>query len=199
MKILVVVANPNRGSFCHAIGDAVIGTLKGNGHDVVYHDLYAEKFDPVLPAEEIPKDAQLDPVVRKHCGEAASADGIVIVHPDWWGQPPAILKGWVDRVLRQGVAYEFKAGDGGEGLPVGLLKARAAVVFNTSNTPHKRELEEFGDPLENLWKNCILNFCGVPAFHRCTYSVIITSTLEQRRAWLDDARRFASEVFPSAR
>ena len=94
--------------------------------------------------------------------EIAQAQGIVIVHPNWWGQPPAILKGWVDRVLRPEVAYRFREGDAGDGVPVGLLKAKAAVVFTTSNTPRERELASFGDPLETLWKNCIFGLCGVP-------------------------------------
>ena len=70
----------------------------------------------------------------------------MIVHPNWWGQPPAILKGWVDRVFRPGIAYRFVEGDAGEGVPIGLLKASAAVVFNTSNTPDARERFAFGDP-----------------------------------------------------
>ena len=82
------------------------------------------------------------------------AQGIVIVHPNWWGQPPAILKGWVDRVLRPEVAYRFLEGDAGEGVPVGLLKAKAAIVFNTSNTPRRAELASLrrpaGNPLEKL-------------------------------------------------
>ena len=52
----------------------------------------------------------MNPIVEQHCGERSAADGYVIVHPNWWAMPPAILKGWIDRVLRQGVAYEFAAG-----------------------------------------------------------------------------------------
>jgi putative NADPH-quinone reductase len=66
------------------------------------------------------------------------------------------LKGWIDRVIRPGVAYRFVDGDSGEGVPVGLLKAKAALVLNTSNTPDDREQSAFGDPLEVLWKRCIL-------------------------------------------
>jgi len=62
------------------------------------------------------------------------------------GQPPAVLKGWVDRVFRAGVAYKFLEGDKGDGVPVGLLKIRTAIVFNTSNTPPVREKKVFGDP-----------------------------------------------------
>ena len=92
----------------------------------------------------------------------------------------AILKGWVDRVIRPGIAYEFLPGGNGEGVPRGLFKARKALVFNTSNTLPERELLTFGDPLQILWKNCIFGLCGVQDFHRKTYGVIVTSTPEER-------------------
>jgi len=171
-------------------------TLQESGHQVAFHDLYAEGFDPLLPAAEIPDEAPLDPCIAAHCAEVAAAEGIIIVHPNWWGQPPAILKGWVDRVLRAGVAYRFLEGDSGEGVPIGLLQARAALVFNTSNTPRKRELEVFGDPLEALWKTCIFDLCGVKAFHRRMFGVVVTSTLEECQKWLSEVREAVRRFFP---
>ncbi|MBN2085317.1 MAG: NAD(P)H-dependent oxidoreductase [Anaerolineales bacterium] len=197
MNISLILAHPDPGSFNHAIAAAAAQELARLGHVVLFHDLYAEGFDPVLPAGEIPADSPLPESVRAHGREIARSDGIVIVHPDWWGQPPAILKGWVDRVLRPGVAYEFLEGDGGEGIPRGLLKARAAVVFNTSNTPAEREAAVFGDPLETLWKACILEFCGVARVTRKMFGVIVTSTPENRERWLSEVRMMIAEIFPA--
>jgi len=204
MNILVVVAHPNPASFNRAIADTAVQTLKECGHTVVFHDLYEEGFDPLLPDEEIPKAASLGPAIRRHCTELTEADGMVIVHPNWWGQPPAILKGWVDRVFRPGVAYEFLEEDSGEGIPVGLLKAKTAIVLNTSNTPRKREKTVFGDPLEALWKDCIFRLCGVTRFHRLMFGVIVTSSPEQRKAWLNEVREvvvnhFGAECSPELR
>lgn len=196
MKISVILAHPRKGSFNHAIADVAVGTLRANGHEAFFHDLYGEAFDPVLRDGEIPKDASLDSVIQKHCAEIAAADGIVVIHPNWWGQPPAILKGWVDRVVRPGVAYEFKEGDSGEGVPCGLLKADVAIVFNTSNTPEEREREVFGDPLETIWKNCIFGLCGVKNFYRKTFGVIVTSTPQRRDAWLAEVRETVNRYFP---
>lgn len=139
MNISVVLAHPVPGSFNHALADAVVAELRGEDHAASFHDLYREGFHPLLPGAEISAAAELPPSVETHCKEIANADGIVIVHPNWWGQPPGILKGWVDRVMRPGVAYKFLEGDAGEGVPVGLLKARTAIVLNTSNTPTSRE------------------------------------------------------------
>ena len=110
--------------------------------------------------------------------------------------PPAILKGWIDRVLRPGVVYRFAETDSGEGIPEGLLNAQAVIVFNTSNTPAARELEVFGDPLERIWKDCVVSFCGIPGFHRRMFAVIVTSSGEQREAWLGDVRELVQQVFP---
>ena len=198
MNVLVVLAHPDPASFNHAIARKVLDVLLMNGHEVVFHDLYRERFDPFLWAEEIPTDAVLDPVLERHCAELRDADGIVIVHPNWWGQPPAVLKGWVDRVIRPGVAYRFLEGDSGEGIPLGLLKARVALVLNTANTPEQRELNVFGDPLERTWKDCIFDLCGVCAFRRRMFRVIVTSTPEQRGRWLSEVVELVDGCFPAA-
>lgn len=93
MNILVILAHPSDLSFNHAIARSVVEQLKQDRHEVIVHDLYGEGFDPLLPSQEIPKGAALPDDVSLHCKELADADGIIIVHPNWWGQPPAILKG----------------------------------------------------------------------------------------------------------
>jgi NAD(P)H dehydrogenase (quinone) len=194
MNIYVLIGHQNEGSFCHAIAATAIEELKAGGHQVVYHDLYAERFDPILPHEEIPKGAPVDPTVEQHCREITAADGFIVVHPNWWAMPPAILKGWLDRVLRQGVAYQF-----GPGGVEPLLCGRRAVVFTTSNTPRNDELRLFGDPLENLWKACVFNFCGVEDFYRRNFESIVMSTPEDRREWLDEVRAIIRQRFPASR
>jgi len=196
MRATVILAHPDPGSFNHALAAAAVDALQANGHEVAFHDLYRERFPAILPAREIPRDAELPRIVRKHCAEIAATEGIVIVHPNWWGQPPAILKGWVDRVLRPGVAYTFAEGDQGDGELIGLLKARAVLVLNTSNTPVERETSLYGDPLESLWKNNMFVSCGVKDFYRRMFGVIITSTPERRAEWLREAGETTARCFP---
>jgi len=198
VKVSVILAHPNPSSFNHAIASAARAVLQECGHTVAWHDLHAEGFDPLLTTEELEREAALPPLVRQHCEEIAAADGIVVVHPNWWGQPPAVMKGWIDRVLRAGVAYRFIAGDQGEGVPVGLLRAKAALVFNTANTPEAREQAVFGDPLERTWRDCIFGLCGVNNVHRRTFGVVVTSTEEQRRDWLAEVKHTVERCFPAA-
>lgn len=196
MNILIILAHPDKNSFNHAVARAAVEKLVSNGHKVMFHDLYAEKLDPILSASEIPSDASLPDIIEGYCTELKSADGIIIIHPNWWGQPPAILKGWIDRVIRPGVAYRFLEGDKGEGVPEGLLKAETALIFNTANTPTEREEKVFGDPLELIWKNCIFDLCGVKNFYREMFTVVITSSDELRNKWLGKVKDTVDRFFP---
>ncbi|MEJ2671854.1 MAG: NAD(P)H-dependent oxidoreductase [Deltaproteobacteria bacterium] len=195
--ISVILAHPRHGSFNHAIAAIVLQALEAQDHEVRFHDLYQENFDPVLLTPELGPEAFLPPELEVHCREIAEAQGIVVIHPNWWGQPPAILKGWVDRVLRPQVAYRFAEGDCGAGAPQGLLQAKAAMVFNTSDTPVDRELTVFGDPLETLWKNCIFGLCGVLQFFRKNFAVVVTSTDAQRQAWLAEVKDMVGIFCPT--
>lgn len=115
MKALVVYAHPVEGSFCSALRDQIVAVLSGRGYEVDLLDLYAEDFDPVLSADEHrlhragpeQRTAVADQVQRLRQVEA-----LVLLYPTWWGGQPAILKGWIDRVWIEGVAYAFPAGAG---------------------------------------------------------------------------------------
>lgn len=196
MNISLILAHPDPASFNSAIAGVCKDILQTNGHAVFFHDLYAEGFDPIITAEEISRSAKLAENLQMHCDEIAFADGIIIVHPNWWGQPPAILKGWIDRVFRPGVAYKFLEGDSGEGVPVGLLRAQSALIFNTSDTESSRESEVFGDPLERIWKDCIFGLCGVHDFYRKMFNIVISSAEEERKKWLCEVAETVNKFYP---
>src|SRR5208337_1188435 len=126
MKILELLCNPRPASFNRALADRARESLAAAGHEVLFHDLYAENFDPVLDSAELARGFSLDPLVQSHCRQLAEADGLLIVHPDWWGQPPALLKGWIDRVLRQGIAYDLDGAEFSEKAWTPLLAGKEA-------------------------------------------------------------------------
>ena len=198
MKVSVLLAHPNPASFNHAIAQTAVETLAAFHHEVCFHDLHAEQFDPVLTAAELAKDAPLPPVIERHCQEIGEADGIIFIHPNWWSQPPAILRGWTDRVLRAGRAYNFVPDGKGGATPVGLLKARVGLVFNTANTPQEQEEKLYGDPLETLWRKVVFGLCGVTTVYRRNFSPVILSTPEQRQAWLREVAADVRQHCPAA-
>ncbi len=189
MNVLVIIGHQHKGSFCHALAEAVVAEAEAAGGKVVFHDLYEDNFDPILTQDEIFGGGELDATVKRHCDELLWADLIVVVHPNWWGQPPAMLKGWIDRVFRQGTIYHF--GEGGK--IIGHLQGKTALVFTTSNTPREVELASYGDPLQNLWENCVFKFCGVERFQRRNFESVIMSTLEERKQWLAELREIVKQ------
>jgi len=94
------------------------------------------------------------------------------------------------------VAYRFEEGNSGDGELIVLLKADTMLIFDTSNTPAERETGLYGDPLEILWKNNMLISCDVKNYYRKNFRVIITGTLEQRTAWLEEAGQTVEKYFP---
>jgi putative NADPH-quinone reductase len=100
-----------------------------------------------------------------------------------------MMKGWMDRVFAEGSTYAFeKSGDQGD-IPKGLLQTKVALVFNTSNTDEERERVVFGDPLERIWKDCLLRYCGVQNVIRRVFRIIATSSDAVRQGWLDEVHR----------
>lgn len=203
MRIFSIVAHPRPTSFCRAISNHVRLTLGELGHEVQHHDLYAENFDPCLTAEEaytvgdtheIALSRTSDTLVREHRRELSMSEGLVVVHPNWWGKPPAILAGWLDRVLVPGVAYRLSEADG---LPVGLLSTKRALIINTSDTHEERERTQLGDPLGLIWGNCVLPYCGVEEYQRHVFRPVAGSTREQRSVWLYQAQHTARNMFGS--
>lgn len=195
MRIGVYLAHPRPGSFNHAVFDAVVEELRVRGCQVFAHDLYAEGFPPLLSAVETGTVQSApnghDSQVALHRTEVATLDAMVFIHPNWWGMPPAVLTGWVQRVLAPGVAYKLGAA---EGEPTGLLKAGRALVLNTSDTPADREESEFGDPLQRIWSACVLPYVGVADVRRIVFRTVTDSADEARAAWLHQARRQAAAL-----
>lgn len=191
---LIVVANPGASSFSHAMAHVARDVLIERGYAVALHDLYAEGFNPVQPTGEAGNICSPDPLVELHCAELKVAELVLVFHPNWWSQPPAILKGWIDRVFRLNTAYGYPEGTGYEGVPVGLLGARHALVFNTSNTPPEREAEVFGDPLDSLWKTSVFALCGIHSVVRRMYAPVASSTPEQRDGWLREVAGLVREA-----
>ena len=199
--VVLLLAHPRPGSFNHAIAGRVRDVLVRAGRPVRFHDLYAEGFDPVLTAEEAYTSgtraeeflaAAPDPLVRRHREELREASGLVAVHPNWWGKPPAILGGWLDRILVPGVAYRL---DDAGGAPEPLLALRRLLVVNTSDTPEERERTLFGDPLDAIWRRCLAPYLGEPVVRRRVLRVVADADERQRAGWLEDVETEVRQLF----
>jgi len=113
MRVLVLFAHPVETSFCAALHERVVQSLRKAGHEVDDCDLYAEGFDPVLSRAErlayhdVP-DNRVS--VAGYVERLLAADALVLVHPVWNYGLPAILKGFMDRVFLPGVSFRMENG-----------------------------------------------------------------------------------------
>ena len=108
MRVLLVCRHPRTDSFCAALRDAATAALEAAGHTVELRDLYAEGFAPALSGEERGRyyDEGLNLVgIESHVASLRRAEALLFVYPTWWFGPPAMLKGWLDRVWVPGVAF----------------------------------------------------------------------------------------------
>lgn len=113
-KHVIVLAHPGERSFSRAVADRYVAAVSRLGHQTLVRDLYAMGFDPVLAAEEQPGRVgfHLSDAVAGEVTRIADGDVFVLVYPVWFGGPPAILKGYVDRVLGAGfAAHELHVGE----------------------------------------------------------------------------------------
>ena len=137
MKALVVVAHPCDDSFSHAAADRAVDGLTAAGHTVDVIDLYAEGFRAAMSYEERiayeSGDPILDPQVAAHVELLQSAQILVFVYPTWWSSMPAILKGWLERVMVPGVGFRFDEKSGK--VKPGLLHVKRIVGISTYGSP----------------------------------------------------------------
>ncbi len=134
---LVVVAHPSPDSYCRALASrAEIGLLAA-GHEVVVLDLYGDGFVPAMSADErraYDSDRPIsDPLVARHAALVQRASILVFVYPTWWSGLPAILKGWLERVLVPGVGFVFDERTGK--VRPGLGQMRRLVGISTYGSP----------------------------------------------------------------
>lgn len=199
--VMLLLAHPRPDSYCHAIADRIRSVLTGSGHDVRFHDLYAERFDPIVSAEEAYTTGEsveaylareADTVVGRHRAELRDARGLVVVHPNWWGKPPAILSGWMDRVVVPGVAYRLPDATAE---PESLVAVERMLVVNTSDTAAEREREVFGDPLGAIWGRCLAPYLGDPLFTRHVLRPVTDAAPAQRSRWLQEVTDLTGTVF----
>jgi NAD(P)H dehydrogenase (quinone) len=137
MFAVVVVAHPSTESFCEALAARAAAGLRAAGHEVALIDLYAEGFRIAMTAEERhayhSDQPILDPMVARHADLITRADALVFVYPTWWSGLPAILKGWLERVMVPGVGFRFDERTGK--VRPGLPQVRHIVGISTYGSP----------------------------------------------------------------
>jgi NAD(P)H dehydrogenase (quinone) len=186
MKYLVVYCHPNPKSFNHAVKETFVEKIKNEGNEVKERDLYDMGFDPVLKGEDfvamqggnIPEDIKAE---QEH---VQWADVIAFIHPIWWFQMPAMLKGYIDRVFLPGFAYALEGNE-----IKGLLPGKKIIILNTTGGPEERYAQEgYGECLKKIFSSGIFGLCGMEVIlHEFFYAVPFV-TDEDRKKMLEELK-----------
>jgi len=186
MDSLLVLCHPESRSLCASAAGEIRHYLETGpaltGGVCHFLDLYQEDFSPILSGAEHQRRFSFDEVIRKHSRALESADLLVFVHPEWWGGPPALLKGWLDRVLRPGVAYEYLGEEFEDKVKTPLLTGKKALVALTTDAPPPAPGSTH--PLARLWQEDILGFCGVAPVEVRILHETWQSSYAQRQDWI---------------
>lgn len=133
MRALIVYCHPREGSFNAAVRDLVLAKLAAAGAEARVHDLYADGFQPVLTGAEwqgyLTCPDNLQPVAG-YVADLRWCDTLIFVYPTWWYGLPAMLKGWLDRVLLPDVAFLMPDG-ANKTIRPGLHAIKGLAVFTT--------------------------------------------------------------------
>lgn len=161
MNTLVIYTHPNHKSLSYAFLEEVLRGSKENAKisEVKVLDLYEAGFDPLLVFNENKRrrDMYREPELAEYREQLLWADQIVLVYPIWWGRPPAMLMGYIDRMFASGFAYRDKGGL----LPEGLLKGKSVVCVSSMKGPTHYPLLWLGNSHKILMRKALFNYVGI--------------------------------------
>lgn len=185
MKVLIIYAHPTTTSFNHALLEAFSEGLKKAGHEYQMADLYRDHFNPVIDfaeMENLPED------VKVYQENIKWADMLVFIYPTFWFRPPAMLEGFIDRVMSKDFAFRYE-----KSRPVGLLKGKGAIVVETYGGPGWYYRFIFGRKPWKIFK-ATLKFCGlrIKAHQPCYY--VPFGTDKMRKKYLEKVRRLGERL-----
>ena len=153
-------AHPNPKSFNHAILETTVKTLESKGHEVSVRDLYELNFEPVLKGSDFEgfQSGNTPADIKTEQDFISKADVITMIYPIWWTGLPAILKGYIDRVLSYGFAYAY----GEDGSIDKFLTGKKGMIINTQGTPNDI-YDSIGmtDALKKTSDTGIFDFVGI--------------------------------------
>ncbi len=197
MNTLIIYAHPEPQSFNAAMKQRAVDTLAARGHEVVVSDLYAMKFNPVAgpgdttqPVDNSYFHLQIEQAaallnstsssdIRTEQEKVRRAELLIFQFPMWWYSVPAIMKGWIDRVLSYGFAY----GGGAS------LQGKRALIATTTGGPEHSYQPDIRGSVDLLLKHLtdgVFGLCGMEALSPFIVYAAARSSDVQRKAALDE-------------
>jgi len=175
-KILVILAHPDEDSFSGSVAERYLAGAKFAGHEVELIKLGELKFDPIL-YKGYKEIQELEPDLKLAQKKIKWADHLVWIFPNWWGSFPAILKGFIDRVMLPGFAFKYKKNSL---LPEQFLKNKSARIIVVMDSPifiYNFYLCSAG---VKIIKKGVLKFCGISPVKTTKITRLFKKTNKQK-------------------
>ncbi len=198
MKVVIVFNHPYEGSYCNSILESVNKGLLSANHEVDVIHLDNDKFNPVMNAADLKafRDKKpIDPLVVGYKNRLEQADHLVFIFPIWWELMPAMMKGFIDKVIFPGVAYDYVNGSNTKMKPL-LTNIKGVTVITTMNTPRILYRIVFGNPIKKaimigtFWK------LGYKNRKWISLNMVKQVSVEKRKLWLTKIeKQFAKQNF----
>ncbi|HTE31668.1 MAG TPA: NAD(P)H-dependent oxidoreductase [Chryseolinea sp.] len=150
MKVVVVFNHPYDGSYCNAILQSVIAGIRKGNHEVDVIHLDKDGFNPVMTAEDLKAykcQNSIDPKVLEYKSRIDQADHLIFIFPIWWELMPALTKGFIDKVIFPGVAYEYGNKNHTRMNPL-WIKIKGITMITTMNSPGILYWGVFGNAIQ---------------------------------------------------
>jgi len=190
---LLILAHPRRDSLCGALFDACAEGARQAGVECRQLILSEMNFDPDVHAVS-PEQQPLEPDLLRAQRDIQWAEHLVVVCPTWWGTFPALLKGFLDRVLTPGFAFRHLT----DGRWDKLLSGRTADLITTMDTPPWVYRFIYRAPGRQALVRATLGYCGIRSARIETFGPVISTDSSQRQQWLDRARCIGSRLAAGA-
>lgn len=190
MRTLIILGHPDKKSFCGSLADSYERGAVEKGGEVVRLNLCDLKFDPILRGGTN-KSQTLEPDLVEAQRLIKWANHLVFVFPVWWSAPPALLKGFIERVFLPGFAFKYRENSSNWDK---LLTGKRARLIITSDASVLWLYLSYFHPAVNMMKKAILEFCGIAPVAVTSFGLMRNASEKKRegllykvyRAGLDD-------------
>ena len=193
MKTLIVYYHPHEGSFCSAIRDAVESGLHRGGHECKTIDLEKDGFDPVMREKDLAAFVHAgrfgehglegaDHIAIRYMKKMRWAEQIVMIFPIWWMSMPAMVKGFIDKVIFPGAVYKMEGGK----LVSMLSNLKQVIIITTMNTPADIYKDVFNNSIEGSLIKGTFNQIGIHDIRWISLNMVKQVGDEKRWVWLDE-------------
>jgi 1,4-dihydroxy-2-naphthoate octaprenyltransferase len=189
MRCLLILAHPRRDSLCGALFDACAEGARQAGVECRELVLSEMRFDPNVHADS-PEHQPLEPDLVRAQRDIRWAEHLIFVYPTWWGTYPALLKGFLDRVLTPGFAFRHVTHDQWDK----LLAGRTADLITTMDTPPLVYRFIYRAPGKQALARATLGYCGIRSVRFAAFGPVLAAKTSQRQKWLAQSRAIGSRL-----